>query len=299
MSFFTIDKEKRLEEQDFSFLTQVNQVQKDVQDFKSHDSSLGILPSLEDFSSLQVIVIKDSPQWSDNDHALEKFQKSVNFKDDRHHVSFLWKEEIPDLPTNYELALGWLKSLLKRLSKDKDMLEQYNGIIQDQLLKGIIERVTSETVEGSTKHYIPHHPVVTPSKATMKVRIVHDASAKSRKNQKSLNECMDRGLVFLEALTSLLMRFRLYKIGITADIEKAFLNVGLGLGTMMKIQFFQTYLKLKYYTLSPSPLNALSNDTTPNPLASRLNKLQPFIDFCPDTSVVNGENWIFFKSVHN
>ncbi len=226
MSFFTIDKEKRLEEQDVSFLTQVNQVHKDVQVFESQDSFLGIPPSLEDFSSLQVIGIKDSPQRSDDDRALEKFQKSVNFKDDRYHVSFPWKEEIPDLPTNYELALGRLKSLLKRLSKDKDMLERYNGIIQDQLSKGIIERVTPETVEGSTKHYIPHHPVVTPSKATTKVRIVYDASAKSRKTQKSLNECMDRGPVFLEDLTSLLMRFRLYKIGITADIEKAFLNVG-------------------------------------------------------------------------
>ena len=77
------------------------------------------------------------------------------------------------------------------------------------------------------KHYIPHHPVITPLKSTTKVRIVYDASAKTRQSNKSLNECLYRGPVILPSLLGLLLRFRLSAIGIVSDVEKAFLNVGL------------------------------------------------------------------------
>ena len=67
----------------------------------------------------------------------------------------------------------------------------------------------------------------TPDRKTTKVRIVYDASAKAKKGCKSLNECLYRGPVILEDLCGLLLRFRTYKVALTADIEKAFLQVGL------------------------------------------------------------------------
>ena len=89
----------------------------------------------------------------------------------------------------------------------------------------MIERV-NESGEGK-KHYIPHHPVVTPTKATTKVRIVYDASAKTRQHNASLNECLYRGPVILKDLCGLLLRFRFRRFAVIADIEKAFLQVGL------------------------------------------------------------------------
>ena len=77
------------------------------------------------------------------------------------------------------------------------------------------------------KHYIPHHVVITPQKATTKLRIVYDASARSRFGNKSLNECLYRSPVLLQNLCGILLRFRLYEIGIVSEIEKAFLQVGL------------------------------------------------------------------------
>ena len=103
----------------------------------------------------------------------------------------------------------------------------YADVIHDQLDRGIIERVSSDTKEGPVKHYIPHHAVITPSKTTTKLRVVYDASAKSRQKDKSLNECLHRGPVILPNLFGLLIRFRLSPIAIVADVEKAFLNVGL------------------------------------------------------------------------
>ena len=103
------------------------------------------------------------------------------------------------------------------------MLQSFN----EQLEHGIIEIVSDESPEGPSKHYIPHHAVETPSKAITKVRVVYDASAKSKPTNLSLNGCLRRGLVMLPDLCGLLLRFRLSSIAIVGDIEKAFLSVGL------------------------------------------------------------------------
>ena len=68
---------------------------------------------------------------------------------------------------------------------------------------------------------MPHHPVLTPNKATTKVHIVYDASSKSRSDMSSLNECLHRGPVILPDLCGILIRFRIYPIVVLADIEKA------------------------------------------------------------------------------
>ena len=77
------------------------------------------------------------------------------------------------------------------------------------------------------EHYIPHHAVITPTKSTTKVRVVYDASAKTRQSNKSLNECLYQGPVMLPDLSALLIRFRLNAIVVVADTEKAFLNIEL------------------------------------------------------------------------
>ena len=184
-------------------------------------------PDLERFWNLESLGINDSLSISEDDIALEKFNKSVTFMNGRYMVTWPWREDDPDLPENYQLALGRLKSILQRLVKIPTLLEKYDAIIKEQLNKGIIERITDDSRVGPLKHYIPHHPVITPLKATTKVRVVYDASAKTQKGNKSLNECLYRGPVILPSLFGLLLRFRLNPIGIVSDVEKAFLNIGL------------------------------------------------------------------------
>jgi len=171
--------------------------------------------------------IKESPLALDDDRALDNFHNTVKFADGRYLVTWPWKETSHDLPDNYQLAVSRLKSTVRRLRKDSRLLKMYNDVIQDQLDRGIIERVSNNAAEGTVKHYIPHHAVITPSKTTTKLRVVYDASAKSRQNDKCLNDCLYRGPVILPNLFGLLIRFRLSPIAIVADVEKAFLNVGL------------------------------------------------------------------------
>ena len=69
--------------------------------------------------------------------------------------------------------------------------------------------------------------MITPTKRTTKVRIVYDASAKGRKGDKSLNECLYKGPNLLPDLCGILFRFRTQPVAIFSDIEKAFLQVSI------------------------------------------------------------------------
>ncbi|GFU70771.1 DUF1758 domain-containing protein [Trichonephila clavipes] len=66
-------------------------------------------------------------------------------------------------------------------------------------------------------------PVIKLDSQTTKIRPVFDASA-SEKGKPSLNECLLKGTNLIELIPDILDRFRMYPIGISADIEKAFLN---------------------------------------------------------------------------
>ncbi|XP_061708370.1 uncharacterized protein LOC133520175 [Cydia pomonella] len=121
------------------------------------------------------------------------------------------------------MAFGRLSSLLKRM--DQGTLLSYDDTFKQQLDKGIIEVVlASRTSTDNVVHYLPFHGV---SHRGKPMRIVYDASSKSSKDTKSLNECLYRGPLMLEDLTGLLIKFRTHQIGLTSDIEKAFLQMAL------------------------------------------------------------------------
>jgi len=150
------------------------------------------------------------------------FLDTLKFEENRYQVTWPWKEDIPELPSNKELAIGRLKSCMNRIKKKPELLMKYDKVIQDQLEKGVIEKVDATQRDGML-HYLPHHAVVKPDRATTKLRVVYDASAKTCRENQSLNECLYRGPVMFHALCGMIMRFRLQPIVIHADIEKSLL----------------------------------------------------------------------------
>ena len=121
-----------------------------------------------------------------------------------------------------------MHSLWGSLYKQNKVLKQYDDIINDQVKLDFIEEVDirREHTNDNLKHYLPHHAVVQQS-LTTPIRIVFDCSAKRGANHPSLNDCLITGPPMLNDLTSILMRFRMRKYACSADIEKAFLMVGL------------------------------------------------------------------------
>ena len=195
-------------------MTYGTEIQKETSMFTEADKSLPLKPNLEDFWRLESIGITDSPVESDNRVACNKFNETLRYENGRYTVTWPWKDEVPNLTENRTLAVGRLKSL----RDNPDLVQKYHDIIQDQLRQGIFEKMRIES-NDSLKHYIPHHVVVNPTKATTKVRIVYDASAKTKPENNSLNECLYRGPILLQNLTGILFRFRMKHIAMVADIE--------------------------------------------------------------------------------
>ena len=117
----------------------------------------------------------------------------------------------------------------------------------------MIEVVDGQKEQGDKQHYIPHHAIIKPENNTTKLRVVYNASAKTKKSDASLNECLHRGPVILEDIYGLLMRFRTRKIGTVAGIEKAFLQIGLSKERDVKI-----FLWLKNINLPVTPTNVIT-----------------------------------------
>ena len=136
-----------------------------------------------------------------------------------------WKPGQYVLPSNRELCERRLISQIKRLKKDPDQLKAYyEDVIKEQLETGIVEPVPDEATDNRI-HYIPHHGVWKHDAVTTKLRLVYDASAKERKRDRSLHECLHKGPPLIPLLFDVLMRFRMLPIALVGDVQKAFYQV--------------------------------------------------------------------------
>ena len=97
--------------------------------------------------------------------------------------------------------------------------------MRDQLEEGIVE-VAPETPTGDRTYYMPHKPVVRESASTTKAKMVFDASAKTHPLAKSVNECVHKGPPQQPLLWDILIRARMSTHLVLADIQKAFLQIG-------------------------------------------------------------------------
>ena len=163
---------------------------------------------------------------NDNLSLYDKFVNEVEFMEGRYQVQLPFKEDHELLPDNFALCKSRLVSLLKRLNLEPEVLKHYDDVIRDQEKQGIVEPVEQGTDNGVGKvHYLPHHEVIRVDKDTSKLRIVYDASARSGRNTPSLNDCLYAGPPLSPLIYDILLRFRVHKVALIGDIEKAFLNV--------------------------------------------------------------------------
>ncbi|XP_053388631.1 uncharacterized protein LOC128551742 [Mercenaria mercenaria] len=183
--------------------------------------------SLERFWKLESMGILPEDEDTKDTSVLQQYKATcIDIEDGQYIAKLPWKQEHPTLPTNYNVTLRRTENTIRRLSKEPKMLQFYSKIISDQENRGFIEKVSDVTETQTRVHYIPHHPVRKES-STTPVRIVYDCSCKQTKDHASLNDCLESTPPDLNDITSILLRFRLHRHAVTADIEKAFLQIGL------------------------------------------------------------------------
>ena len=174
---------------------------------------------------------------TDDRVALEKFQSSLKFDGTKYYANLPWRNDTVKLPSNISMAYSRMKSMWSTLKKDLNKLNHYDSVIKNQLERGFIEEVTDCTVASKRTHYLPHHFVEKNSETTP-LRVVFDCSAKTGQNSYSLNDCLLTGPSLVHHMASILLRFRLDDFMCSADIEKAFLMVGLNPDDRDSCRFF-------------------------------------------------------------
>ena len=139
-----------------------------------------------------------------------------------------WKGNHALLPNNKEGSLRRLASLVRKLEKNGS-IEDYNAVIQDQLIEGIVERAPNSVV--GREFYIPQGVLRETAEST-KLRIVYEASARAWDGAPSLNECLNNGPPLQNQLWSVLIRGRFNPIAFTgvkwASACLSFKAAGLG-----------------------------------------------------------------------
>ncbi|GBN99637.1 hypothetical protein AVEN_179941-1 [Araneus ventricosus] len=183
---------------------------------------------IKDLWSLDVLGIKEPCEKKTRieleEAARDHFARNVSRDEEgRYVVSLPWIQDHPPLSNCKNLAERRLKNCVRSLERSEN-LGNYEAVFHSWLDEDIIEEVQKDA-DTKNEHYLPHHPVYK-NNSTTKIRPVFDASAKE-KNSSSINECLEKGPNMVELIPEIINKFRLRKFGITADIEKAFLQIGL------------------------------------------------------------------------
>lgn len=146
-------------------------------------------------------------------------------KEGRYVVRLPFKKENSNLQikNSKKIAERRLNLLSSRLSKSKDLKQQYTAAIDEYLQLNHVERIPSKEINKNGV-YLSHFAVLRYDKDTTKVRVVFDASCKGE-NGVSLNDLLIAGPSLQPELRHLLLRWRLHRICLSADIVKMFLQI--------------------------------------------------------------------------
>jgi len=176
----------------------------------------------EDLCRLNILGPADTPERDQNMvHAefKEQLQRSL---EGWYETGLPWRGNHPELPTNEQGSLRRLSSLTRKLQRI-NLTDEYDAIIREQLQTNVVE-VALEEIVGK-EFYIPHKAVIRETAETTKMHIVYDALVRPTPESPSLNECLHPGPPLQNKLWDILVRQRAYPIAVTADIQKAVLQI--------------------------------------------------------------------------
>lgn len=133
------------------------------------------------------------------------------------------RDNLVDLGDSFNSAMKRFLLLEKRLVRQPELYQQYNSFINEYYKLNHMREVTDNSSELQP-YYMPHHAVIKPSSTTTKVRVVFAASMKSSSGL-SLNNVLMVGPTVQSDLLSIVLRLRLHKIVMIADITKMYRQI--------------------------------------------------------------------------
>ncbi|XP_050294294.1 uncharacterized protein LOC126734640 [Anthonomus grandis grandis] len=129
-----------------------------------------------------------------------------------------FKEQLGDSKAT---AIKRFKSLETRFTKNADLKEQYVNFMREYESLGHMtfqSTLDSDNSIENKSYFLPHTAVLRDQSLTTKCRVVFDASAKTSTNV-SFNDIILPGPTIQDDLFSILLRLRLRKIVLSADVK--------------------------------------------------------------------------------
>ena len=159
--------------------------------------------------------------------ALQNIESSIRLNEGRYTAAAPWKwprerilEEVSAIHSS-RAAKRRAVNLGHKMAKDSSLKEQFFFQTERWLLEDYVERVPANELH-LPGWYLPLHPV-THKKKPGKVRITHDAAAKTA--GRSLNDFLMKGPDMVCSLVQTLLSARLHPVTFKADVADFFLRV--------------------------------------------------------------------------
>ena len=160
----------------------------------------------------------------EEEDSIRQFREGLKFDGERYEVPLLWKSDAPRLKLNYFQAVKRLESLERQLERNPERVNAYKNAINQYVEKGYAVEINESDDSNKRVRYLPHHVVFREDRKSTKCRVVFDASA-CDEHDVSLNDCILTGLALQPNFVSVLLRFRIRRIALMADVEKMFLQI--------------------------------------------------------------------------
>jgi hypothetical protein len=140
-------------------------------------------------------------------------------------VKLPFKNNPPSVGPTRPMAIKQFKWLETRFAANEQLHLEYDNFIKEYLQLKHMEIVGSDELFTSAAYYLPHHPIIKQSSLTTKTRVVFNASFKAGGDELSLNDNLFTGPNLQNDIFSLLLKCRVHKILLSADITKMFRQI--------------------------------------------------------------------------
>ncbi|VDK73378.1 unnamed protein product, partial [Onchocerca ochengi] len=142
---------------------------------------------IEESWKLEANGIKELMIDNQDSEALNAFEKSIiRDEEGRCVVSWPWKSRDVVPSKGNGLALGRLKSTIKKCRKTPELLSNYDAYFKNLVQEGVLEKMKKGENEERVA-YLPQQAVINPQKTTTKLRKMFDASAKTTEGARNYN----------------------------------------------------------------------------------------------------------------
>ncbi len=188
---------------------------------RTHHVSCHVNDILRKFWELEEI--PHSTALTLEEEACEKHFRDTHqrLKSGRYMVRLPFNDNQSKIGSTREQALYRLQQLERRFLRHPDKKAEYIKFMREYESMNHMEKVSSHHQSSNQPVYLPHHFVIKEDSTTTKQRTVFDGSAKSSTGV-SLNSTLLVGATLQPDLYTLLLRFRMHKIALKADIAKMY-----------------------------------------------------------------------------